>query len=104
MAVTTIAVWNCDTAHSGAARRFLSAGLIQYHRRQNLRGADVFELIKAGGWLMLPLIACSVVAMAIVLERTWALRRGEIIPPHLVAQVWHQVKSRQLKPDQLKAL
>ncbi|HEX5513329.1 MAG TPA: MotA/TolQ/ExbB proton channel family protein [Gammaproteobacteria bacterium] len=64
----------------------------------------MFELIKAGGWLMVPLIACSVVSMAIVLERTWALRRSEIIPPHLVAQVWHQVKSRQLKPDQLKAL
>lgn len=64
----------------------------------------MFELIKAGGWLMLPLIACSVVAMAITLERAWALRRSEIVPPHLVAQVWHQVKNRQFKPEQLKAL
>lgn len=64
----------------------------------------MLELIKAGGWLMLPLIACSVIAMAIILERAWALRRVGIIPPHLVAQVWHQLKNRQLKPDQLKAL
>jgi len=64
----------------------------------------VLELIKAGGWLMLPLIACSVVAMAIVLERAWTLRRARIIPPHLVAQVWHQLKKRQLNPDQLRAL
>lgn len=53
---------------------------------------------------MLPLIVCSVLAMAITLERTWSLRRSEIIPPHLVAQVWHQVSNRQLKADQLKAL
>lgn len=64
----------------------------------------MLELIKAGGWLMLPLIACSVVAMAIVLERAWTLRRARIIPPHLVAQVWHQLKKRQLNPDQLRAL
>lgn len=34
----------------------------------------VFELVKAGGWLMLPIIACSVIAMAIVIERLWMLR------------------------------
>ena len=28
------------------------------------------ELVKAGGWLMLPIIACSVVALAIIAERT----------------------------------
>jgi biopolymer transport protein ExbB len=64
----------------------------------------VLELIKAGGWLMLPLVACSVAAMAIVLERAWSLRRSHIIPPHLVAQVWHQLKNRRIKVDQLKAL
>jgi biopolymer transport protein ExbB len=64
----------------------------------------VLELIKAGGWLMLPLMACSIAASAIVVERALALRRSRILPQHLVAQVWHQLKSRQLKPDQLKTL
>ncbi len=48
----------------------------------------MFELVKAGGWLMLPIIACSVVALAIILERFWALRRERVVPRHLVAQIW----------------
>lgn len=64
----------------------------------------MLELIKAGGWLMAPLIACSIAAMAIVAERLWSLRRSRIVPPHLVAQVWAQVKKRQLNNEQLKAI
>lgn len=64
----------------------------------------MLELIKAGGWLMAPLIACSIAAMAIVAERLWSLRRARIVPPHLVAQVWAQVKKRQLNNEQLKAI
>jgi biopolymer transport protein ExbB len=48
----------------------------------------VFELVKAGGWLMIPIIACSVVAMAIIFERLWALRSKRVVPPNLVARVW----------------
>ncbi len=48
----------------------------------------MFELVKAGGWLMLPIIACSVVAMAIIIERLWSLRRQRVVPENLVAQVW----------------
>ncbi|HHH38223.1 MAG TPA: MotA/TolQ/ExbB proton channel family protein [Sedimenticola sp.] len=48
----------------------------------------MFELVKAGGWLMLPIIACSVVAMAIIVERLWMLRRKRVVPRNLLAQVW----------------
>ncbi len=48
----------------------------------------VFELVKAGGWLMWPIIACSIAATAIILERLWALRRKRVIPANLVAQIW----------------
>jgi biopolymer transport protein ExbB len=48
----------------------------------------VFEFVKAGGWLMLPIIACSVFAMAIVIERLWMLRTRRVVPENLVAQVW----------------
>ncbi|MES9871437.1 MAG: MotA/TolQ/ExbB proton channel family protein [Sedimenticola sp.] len=48
----------------------------------------MFELVKAGGWLMLPIIACSIVALAIVIERLWALRRERVAPENLVAQIW----------------
>ena len=34
----------------------------------------VFELVKAGGWVMVPLILCSIAALAIIGERLWTLR------------------------------
>ncbi|HHI76634.1 MAG TPA: MotA/TolQ/ExbB proton channel family protein [Gammaproteobacteria bacterium] len=48
----------------------------------------MFELVKAGGLLMWPIIACSVIAMAIVVERLWALRVRRVIPENLVARIW----------------
>jgi biopolymer transport protein ExbB len=48
----------------------------------------MYELVIAGGWLMLPIILCSVVAMAIIIERLWSLRTERVVPENLVAQVW----------------
>ena len=48
----------------------------------------MFELVQAGGWLMGPIILCSVIAMAIILERLWAYRVKKVIPSNLVAQIW----------------
>ncbi len=58
--------------------------------------------MKAGGWLMLPIIACSIVAMAIICERFWSLQRKRVIPSHLVAHLWHQVKNKQLDAGQIR--
>ncbi|OED39937.1 biopolymer transporter ExbB [Chromatiales bacterium (ex Bugula neritina AB1)] len=46
----------------------------------------MFEIITAGGWLMLPILTCSVVAMAIVAERCWVLRQNRILPSNLANQ------------------
>ena len=43
----------------------------------------MFELIGAGGWLMLPIIICSIISLAIVIERAWVLRRENILPRKL---------------------
>ena len=43
----------------------------------------VFELIGAGGWLMLPIIICSIISLTIVIERAWVLRRENILPRKL---------------------
>lgn len=48
----------------------------------------MLELIKAGGILMLPILICSVIAMAIIAERFWSLQINKICPRNLVAQVW----------------
>lgn len=56
----------------------------------------MFEVIKAGGWVMLPIILCSTIALAIVLERFWALRRQRICPGNLVSQIWHWANKDEL--------
>jgi len=48
----------------------------------------VLELVIAGGIVMVPLMACSVIALAIVVERFWSLQAKRVTPPNLVAQVW----------------
>jgi biopolymer transport protein ExbB len=65
---------------------------------------QVFELVKAGGWLMLPIIVSSVVTLAIVLERFWALKRDKVIPDQLVNNVWHWVQKNQMNTERMKEL
>lgn len=64
----------------------------------------MWELIKAGGWMMTPIVLASVFALAISLERAWTLRTDRIAPPELLAQVWKWIKSNQLDSDKLKQL
>ncbi|MCI0504670.1 MAG: MotA/TolQ/ExbB proton channel family protein [Gammaproteobacteria bacterium] len=61
----------------------------------------MFEIVKAGGWVMIPIILCSIVAVAIIGERLWALQRKKVIPKHLVAQIWHWYSTGQLKEEQI---
>ncbi len=62
------------------------------------------EIIRAGGWLMLPIIVCSIVAIAIVIERFWSLGSARITPEHVLAQVWTWLKNNQLDSSKLREL
>jgi biopolymer transport protein ExbB len=64
----------------------------------------VWELIKAGGWLMVPIVVASTLALAISLERFWSLRTARVAPPDLLAKVWSWIKSNQLDAAKLKEL
>lgn len=64
----------------------------------------MLEIIKAGGWVMWPIILCSVIALGIVLERAWTLRPSRVIPSHLVAQVWHLMRAGDLGEDKIAAV
>ena len=64
----------------------------------------MFEIVKSGGWLMLPIILCSIVALAIIGERLWSLQRKRIIPKHLVAQIWHLQSKGQLSAEQISTV
>lgn len=62
------------------------------------------EIIRAGGLLMLPIILCSVVAIAIVIERFWTLSAARITPKYTLAQVWTWLKNNQLDSSKLREL
>jgi len=64
----------------------------------------MFEIIRSGGWLMLPLLGCSVVAAAIILERLWTLQQKRVLPRDLSAKVWEWVKGNQLNDEHIEAL
>jgi biopolymer transport protein ExbB len=53
---------------------------------------------------MLPIIACSIIAFAIIAERLWTLRVKRVIPRQLVAQVWDQAKEKKLDVERLQDL
>ncbi|UVE19229.1 MotA/TolQ/ExbB proton channel family protein [Pseudomonas sp. LS44] len=64
----------------------------------------MWELIKAGGWMMLPIILCSIAAMGIIVERLWTLRVSRVSPPQLLGQVWLLIKNKQLNAQKLKEI
>jgi len=53
---------------------------------------------------MVPIIACSIIAFAIIAERLWTLRVKRVIPRQLVAQVWDQAKEKKLDVERLQDL
>lgn len=64
----------------------------------------MLEVIQAGGWLMVPILLCSVVAVAISVERLWTLQRSRITPKDLLEQVWSSIVNNQLDAQRLKDL
>ena len=62
------------------------------------------EVVKSGGWLMLPIILCGIVALGIILERFWTLQQTRVIPEDLTSKVWGWVKKDQLDQKQIQTL
>ncbi len=48
----------------------------------------MLEIVQSGGWLMVPILLCSIIAAAISVERLWTLQRSRMTPKNLLAQVW----------------
>ena len=64
----------------------------------------MLDLLAAGGWVMPLIVLCSIVALAICIERYIALNPKRIAPPHLLATVWKQLKAGELDAQRLKQL
>ena len=64
----------------------------------------MFELISSGGWLMVPIILCSVISVAIIIERLWTLKKDHVAPTHLVVDIEHLLEQQELTEDRLEEL
>ncbi|MGB1174195.1 MAG: MotA/TolQ/ExbB proton channel family protein [Luminiphilus sp.] len=64
----------------------------------------MIDVLVAGGWVMPLIVACSVVALSISIERYLALDRSKVAPPHLLATVWRDLKQGELNAQKLAQL
>ena len=64
----------------------------------------MFELVKTGGWVMWPIILCSIAAMAIIGERLWSLQRKYVTPASLMPQVRQWLSSNELDSARIELL
>ncbi|MGA8260642.1 MAG: MotA/TolQ/ExbB proton channel family protein [Arenicellales bacterium] len=64
----------------------------------------VLELFRSGGLLMWPILACSIIAVAIVCERFWTLNRRAVTPSDLTAEVQQLIERRDLNPARIQAI
>ena len=46
----------------------------------------MLDLIQAGGWVMAPILLCSILALTIILERGWTLRQAQAMSDGLLAR------------------
>ncbi len=65
---------------------------------------NLLNVIRQGGILMLPIIACSFVMLIFVMERLLYLRRARVIPRPFVRGVIEQLEQQQLGRDEALAL
>src|SRR6186713_3367413 len=64
----------------------------------------MWEIVRAGGPFMWPIIICSVVLVGIVLERLWTLQRKRVLPQDLIKKVSELADRNQVNPKVIEAL
>jgi biopolymer transport protein ExbB len=64
----------------------------------------VFSIIEAAGWPIWPLILCSVIALAIIGERIWSLRRSVVMPRGLLERVLQEYRQNGATPEMIDRL
>ena len=64
----------------------------------------MFELLVAGGWLIVPLLFCSVAVVVISIERYISLRTNKVLPENLLGRVWHWLKEQKVTVERMTEL
>src|SRR3982751_3988854 len=64
----------------------------------------MWELVRAGGPFMAPIILASIAAVGILLERLWTLQRKRVLPDELIKKVAQFADAEQVNPKVIEAL
>ena len=64
----------------------------------------MLEIVIAGGWLMVPILACSIIAAAIIIERFVNLRRQRVLPRGVLERVRQWAAQRELDRQHIEQL
>jgi len=64
----------------------------------------MWEIVKAGGPFMVPIILCSVISAGILFERLWTLQRKRVLPQELIKRVTELTDRNQVTPKVIEAL
>lgn len=64
----------------------------------------MFEIIRAAGWPIWPIIAASLIALTIIIERLIALRSAVVAPPDLLPNVVQEYEKKGVQPELLDRL
>lgn len=64
----------------------------------------MIEIVLAGGFLMWPIILCSIAVIAITIERFWTLNPSKIAPRNQLGQVWNLIQNNRMDSARLKEL
>lgn len=62
----------------------------------------MLEFFKSGGVFMWPLLLCSILTLAIVLERFWTLRRNRVAPRSLLSDVMARLREDRMTLDYIR--
>lgn len=64
----------------------------------------MLSLIEAAGWPVWPIIFASIIAVGIIGERTWSLRRSVVVPKDLLPRVLNEYKRSGVTQEMINKL
>jgi biopolymer transport protein ExbB len=64
----------------------------------------MWEIVRAGGPFMVPIILCSIIAAGILFERLWTLQRKRVLPQELIKRINDFTTQNQVTPKVIEAL
>jgi biopolymer transport protein ExbB len=64
----------------------------------------VLAFIQTGGFFMWPLLACSILTLAIIIERFWTLRQSGVAPKGLLSDVMTRLRDDRMTIEYIRSM